>query len=713
MSSRALRKLQKQQESAQKIEQEEISDDSEEEVTRAPTKFNAFDLLNEQDAEHESESEASVIEQEVIAPAPVSVPAESPKPTAGSKKSKKKKKKRGKKQEAAPQAKSSPSPDDESELDEIDRALQDLSVKQPTRTRDEATSADASNAELQASLDALLSIDSKRLNALNEMKKLFGNIIMENRREEGARQAPGRRRDRNRQGIDLGRALTGRFSPASRGQDLAGAALRKNILMQAKDEWPKATSGGLGMEIVEKKSSGQTVFKLVHNAAYKDVQRQFDICVESMEPERMIQLLQYNPYHLSTLLQVSEIAKHQGDHAVSGDLLERALFNIGRSVNSSFANQLKDGTARMDFEVKANREFWLAGWKYIVNLGMKGTWQTAYEWAKLLLSIDPEDPYAITLILDQLAIRGREYGHFIEICQHDFFKTRWQVYPNIQCSLPLAYFRQGNASESRRLLSEAMKKYPWIFCRLAQELNINPIPKHIWGKQAPTQSHELLSELYVVRAKDNWNTPETISLLVEVADTITASETAIEPPEISLDIARHVILSDVRAVTTHLPRSFVGGRISASDPLPPGQPVGEVPPAYSQYMFEAANQIFGLNQRAVDQDPESLLEEADIDDVDTVDRPETSDEEIMASHPEGYLFTNGLRDLRTFIHENGVDRGNWEPNVDSSPVTDWIGRLTQLEPDRWHPVIHDAAIELNSPLVLDLLLEELRMQTEE
>ena len=72
--------------------------------------------------------------------------------------------------------------------------------------------------------------------------------------------------------------------------------------MQAKDEWPRAPSGGLGMEMVDKLPDGSIEYRLVHNSSYQDVQRQFDMCVESMDPQRLIHLLQYNPYHLSTLL---------------------------------------------------------------------------------------------------------------------------------------------------------------------------------------------------------------------------------------------------------------------------------------------------------------------------------------------------------------------------------------------------------------------------
>src|SRR4051812_34051130 len=45
-------------------------------------------------------------------------------------------------------------------------------------------------------------------------------------------------------------------------------------------------------------------------------------------------------YHISLLLQVSKIAKDQGDHSLSSDLVERALFTFGRVSLSSFSTKL-------------------------------------------------------------------------------------------------------------------------------------------------------------------------------------------------------------------------------------------------------------------------------------------------------------------------------------------------------------------------------------
>lgn len=293
MSSRALRRLQKQRElEQQESEQESASDTDLQDLKPSKPAFNAFDLLEAHDAnEEESDVDEAPVEDTPNAEEPV----QSPKPSSS--KRKKQKKKKGKKGAVSADAKlSGAATPNDAGFDDIDLALKELSIKQTGEIQNDLVAGPpgVANDEREATLCALLAIDSKKLNAMNEMKKLFGSAAIEGRYSDGGEQSPGRRRDRNRQALDLGRALTGRFNPASRGQDLSGMTLRKNILMQGKDEWPRATSGGSGMEVVKKEPSGVTEYKLVHNAVYEDVQRQFDICVQSMQPERMIEHLQFN-----------------------------------------------------------------------------------------------------------------------------------------------------------------------------------------------------------------------------------------------------------------------------------------------------------------------------------------------------------------------------------------------------------------------------------
>lgn len=732
MSSRAIRKLQKlrEQEQLQESEQNESSDDE----PRRPTKpkFNAFDLLNAggddyddegNDEDNDDEPEEEVQEEVKQAPEPQS----EPEPTSAKPKSASKKKKKKNKKAKAP-AEPKPEQKKDAQLDEIDRALKDLSTGgHPPNATPSVSTKEGWNDSFPKTTDELLGVEPKFLNATNEMRRLFGNVVLENFDQPAE---TGRRRDRNRETIDLGQALSGRYSPASRGQSLAGVTLRRNVLMQGKDEWPRAPSGGLGMINAEKLPSGDTLYRIVHNSGYEDVQRQFDLCVESMDPQRLIHHLQYNPYHISTLLQVSEIAKHQGDHAVSADLLERALFNIGRSAHSSFGSRLKEGQARLDFWETENRELWLVGWRYIANLGMKGTWRTAYEWSKLLLSINDSDPYCMRLLIDHLALRGREYAQFVDLCTQTRFSRDWADLPNIQCSLVMAYLRLNKPQDCRRQLSHAMSRYPWVFSKLAQELDIQHVPKHIWGKMPPTASHELLTELYIARAKDLWNTPEAISLIMEVADTLSGEPEPIEPPEITLDIARHVILSDIPSVTTHLPNRFVAGRLSSSDPLPPYESEAyrqqaDPTPSYLSRMPEAnrpqwlRNLLNQMNDGGIHFPRFQGGEEAEEDGADEEGvgaradarlRPIQGDQQVL----EQWLLQDGLESVQMFLHQYGVDRGNWGDVLDYAPLTDYLEALQEIQPESSRQrLLHGPIQEIIGDFAVSMLEDELSIMEDE
>ena len=210
----------------------------------------------------------------------------------------------------------------------------------------------------------------------------------------------------------------------------------------------------------------------------------------------------------------------------------------------------------------------------MTSLGKRGTWRTAYEWAKLLLSLDPEgDPYRIRIIIDQLAIRSGQFQNFIDLASTPTSVVDWgQGSPNIQMSLAMAHYKLKQAEVSRGVLSLAIKNYPWVFDRLVKELNIEHIKNSVWGKVPRTPFEELQTQTYAVRAKDIWNTPEALSLLVEVIETAELTDAPPPPtPEdvITINEARHIFLSEVSSLLSLLPRTFTTQRMSASDPLTP------------------------------------------------------------------------------------------------------------------------------------------------
>ena len=336
------------------------------------------------------------------------------------------------------------------------------------------------------------------------------------------------------------------------------------------------------MEHIPDPSSFEKRYNIMHNNAYQETQMQFRAIVESMDPQAMIRLLALAPYHIATLLQVSEVCKHQGDHSVSADLLERALFSFGRSVHSSFPMALREGTARLSFAKSANRELYLTIWRYIRNLEMRGTWKTAFEWAKLLLQLNTmSDPYGVTLMIDQLALRGRSHDQLIKLASDDAYGAAWRHLPNIQISLALAHLRSKQPREARKQLALAIHHYPYIISALASALDISPLPKLLWAKLPSTDAEKLYTELYVQQAKDLWNTPETSALLVEVAESMSYYEsttsTALDAPklEISLEEARHILLLEIPSLIALLPRRFTTMRTSSSDPLPPPSSEGD------------------------------------------------------------------------------------------------------------------------------------------
>lgn len=697
MSSRAIRKVQKLREQQQ--QDSNLDESSDDDAPRpAKPKFNVFDLLKATDndddddknndgdekeghQEHEEPHKEPVVQVESEPePEPESEPA---KPQKAKKTKKKKKNKSKQSQTKSPE--SDMKQQEGAGMDEIDRALKALGVTDGSSANPAFPTHSNLDIRLLETLDKLLSIQTKFLDPKTEMRKLFGDVTLENYDQDAG---SGRRRNQE-ETIDLGRALSGRYCPASQGRSLKGIAPRQNPLFQGKGEWPLAISGGMSMEVNGSLPPGRTQYRICHSTGYKDVQRQFNMCVESMDPQRLIFHLQHNPYHASTLLQVSEIAKHQGDHAVAADLLERVLFNIGRSAHSTFGAQLKKGKARLDFRVKENRELWLTGWKYIADLGMKGTWRTAYEWGKLLLSLDDSDPYCISLLIDSLALRGREYAHFVELCVKATLKSNpsqmrdWNNLLNIQCSLVLAYVRLNQPRASRGQLNRAMSLFPWVFNRLAQELDLPHIPKQIWGAMPPDDGQKLFTELYVARVKDLWNTPEAVSLIVEVGDSLTDEIEPLEPNHavsmVNVHVARHVILSDYPSLITHIPRKFMSLPLSASDPFPPNQlPIDLSDNADPREQGLSHYQHTHL-QRARRQ---LQFYEADIE-------IKGSDvEEAIAAcdtiHAEGteWLFGKGLDNLVAWVARYGIDRGNWSGFVpDYWPLFQYLEALSMLPGD--------------------------------
>ncbi|WYZ36781.1 hypothetical protein EsH8_II_000287 [Colletotrichum jinshuiense] len=558
MSSRQLRKLQKQRELELLQEaQSAVDESSDEEPEPAPAKprQSLFAALGGGDEDDDEDDEGSDIPQEEAQPEPQ--PEVVPQPA---KKKNKKKKKKAKK--AAEQEKNVPAKSDKDEEDEIDRALQELSI-----ARNANSTASDNLAQRSRDVDELLQINTQYLRAINEMRALFGKEAIQAAQEEERTELEAARRAQRgpNQQVDLETALRG--DPRKK---LPEVSLRRNVFVQGKDTWPRATAMGLVMKEIKKASDGLTEFAFVHEQAYDNVQVMFFSCVQLGDPMQMVQLLMRYPYHISTLLQVSKVAVQDQNQALAADLCERALFTFGRATTSAFRQKLEQGKARLDFRRPENRELWLAGYTYLKSLIRKGTHRTALEWAKLLYSLDPNDPYGMKYFIHALAIRARQAQWLV-----DFFNTPEFVADEtddvyLKQTLVLAKLQIGDTEGAKIAAVAGMERLPWLYCALFQALNLEA-PPPLWGVRPDTNEREFWTNLYIHQAKDLWNNTQAIDLLkeaVKIAQKPTKSLPHDQPADTRT--ARWTWLEDTPSLLSGISRAILAQEPNyAFDPLPP------------------------------------------------------------------------------------------------------------------------------------------------
>ncbi|RYP36071.1 hypothetical protein DL767_003543 [Monosporascus sp. MG133] len=576
MSSRQLRKLQKQRELATLEAQSpaagaESEEESEDDQPVLKPKANAFarfaalgGMEDEQEDDEDGNDEGEPAEHAKTPTRGEPERTEAPK-SASSKKSKKKKKK-SKKVEPSAAAKEPVAP--KNGIDEIDRAIQELNL---AKKQTGSSGADANIPALKAyeRICELLRINTHHLKVINEMRHLFGrDAITAAQNEEEEEQARNRRNRQQLQNqVDLETYLKGQP-----GQALPEVTLRRNPFLPGKDTWPRASTEGLTMrKIDEGHQAGTAEFAFAHDKGYNDLERQFFALVQMYDPMQLVHFLHRHPYHISSLIQVSKVAKQDQNSALSADLCERALFTFGRVSLSAFRQKLEEGKARLAFRRPENRQFWLAGYHYLKSLVMKGTYRTALEWSKLLLSMDLTDPYGIIHFIHPLAIRAHESKWFIDFCDSEALDECDTAQDYIRQTLVLARLQQKDTAGAKALLIEGMERIPWLYSSLFRALNLD-IPKAIWGMQPRNQHENLFVELYIHQTKSLWDNAQTTSLLKEAAAQARKPDWSsfATTPLAGRNAARFVYLDNTPALMGLVP----GGMLSESpnwefDPLPP------------------------------------------------------------------------------------------------------------------------------------------------
>lgn len=285
---------------------------------------------------------------------------------------------------------------------------------------------------------------------------------------------------------------------------------------------------------------------------------------------------------------------------------------------------------------------------------MRGTWRTASEFARLILALSPTvDPYGVRLGIDFIVLKARQPEYLLHLIS--VFREHYAALPNMSYSAALAHSQLGQPAAARESLSKAITKFPWVVHRLWSALGIETdLPRVLWGLLPPDTDplQPVLSELYVARTADLWKDPAATQLLLEVASTLfLLPKTAILKPttEVPEDVARHVLMTDVPAVTALLPRDWTRRDSPAYDPLPPADQL-------RSYSVDVPDTAPGAVEAALPQ--RTLLREFFTSLLPHLDHP-------AAEVP-------GDADIRRVLREMGIDVGELglDGDADADPDAD-------------------------------------------
>ncbi|CAF0744909.1 unnamed protein product [Brachionus calyciflorus] len=557
MTTRAIKKLHKKDDLKNlelllknKSDEEEES----EEETFAPTnKFNFLDIPDDDNEgeEHIESNEDIEVKEEV-----------------SSKKANKKKKKKSKGKGADDSKNSSEFKFVSTNIQEDDLSLEALNN---LNLKSQATKSPYDTDRIRH----LFNIESKHLNADNEMIRMFGaKIVQAEKNSTQSNQRGGNKRTVNR--------------------------FKNNVIVNRKATWPEFTREGLSMRLLNENDTGSntTEFTFEHNKDYQLVQFQFLDAVESLDHNNIINVLQLNRYHIDSLIQLSDVSRIHDDTQMAADLIERALYAFQNSFHPSFkfASNLNK-SFKLDYNRVENRGFYICLFKHILYIGGKACYRTSFELCKLLLSLDVEnDPLGVILLIDFFAIRSSQYEYMVEF--YDTFNNlkHLNLMPNMIMSYALAHFylysktnNTEHLEKANMALREALTRFPMLLMVLLDKCSVSPdkeVESHkIFAKTSHLKTPEglkYLIDLYVTRMHYEWKIPENLYWLEQTVKDIIANEKKHENfinqcknkckslfSKVPPNLYRHLILSDLKEVAIHLPAEFASTDTYTFDPIPP------------------------------------------------------------------------------------------------------------------------------------------------
>nr|XP_046241229.1 transcription factor 25 [Scatophagus argus] len=443
---------------------------------------------------------------------------------------------------------------------------------------------------------SVLHVEHRNLNPETELKRYFGARAV---------QGDQRSRQRNRQ-----------FH-------------RSTWMTCLKDSWPRFSRPGISMALLQSKD-GIQYFTFEHSREYQQVQFKFLDAVKSMDPNNIVALLQLNPYHIDSLLQLSDVCRIQEDQEMARDLVERALYSFECAFHPLFS--LTSDTSRLDYLRPENRAFYLALYKHMMFLEKRGCPRTALEYCKLILSLDPDsDPLCMLLLIDFLMLRSREYTSLLQLYQDWEEHRNLSQLPNFAFSTALCHFHLSQQEDmdpeesdkhrqkADQMLQNALIMFPGVLMPLLDLCTVQPdatvTTNAFFGPKSQIGQPPALAELtalYVGRTCCLWKEAAVMLWLEEsvkeVLRRVDAKDPLVEDCQnrrkqryrsAPRNIHRHVLLSEIKEATSSLPLEVTSQPVMGFDPLPPLDSVISYTRPERQHVGASNESTFSLFFRSV------------------------------------------------------------------------------------------------------------------
>lgn len=338
------------------------------------------------------------------------------------------------------------------------------------------------------------------------------------------------------------------------------------------------------------------MFELQFDEGYMSVQEQYYAMVATHDPEMMADLMHLHPYHIDTMLQMSDYYTQMGEHATAADLIERSVYALELGMNQTFVNAL--GSVRLDYSVDRNRVVFHCLFRHMQFVGRKGCNRSALELARLILSLEPDtDPMGMLMCIDYYGLRCRQFVFVPRLA--DFYSNLPSLHPmhhaaglpSLRFSKALALWHtenseKGAASSSASsaaldLLQSALSDHPSALAPLLEKCNAlgtsswpEIVSREPFASAQASEAVQHLVSIFVERQHTLWKPSPVMAFLhkasrrlcerLDEGERVSGGAKVRSATESAAAHYRHLVLSNFSDSVTTIPADVM--RVSRAAP---------------------------------------------------------------------------------------------------------------------------------------------------